>query len=146
MSKIRPLTPADLPGLAAISASQPTAPHLLRGESLFTPGYLQRILLGAEEAGTLVAFVFALPVADEAELESIVVASLHQRQGIARDLLAALIEELRRRGIRQLHLEVRPSNLAALALYRSTGFRQTGSRPDYYSNPAEDALLMTLFI
>jgi ribosomal-protein-alanine N-acetyltransferase len=146
MSRIRNLTPADLTALAAISAGQPTSPHSPGNESLFAPEAPERILLGVEEAGALVAFAIVLPVMDEAELENIVVASARQQQGIAQELLTVLIEELRRRGILRLHLEVRPSNLPAHALYRSVGFRVTGSRPGYYSNPLEDALLMTLTI
>ena len=42
-----------------------------------------------------------------------------------------------------LTLEVRPSNGAAVALYRKHGFQEAGRRRDYYENPQEDALLLT---
>ena len=42
-------------------------------------------------------------------------------------------------------LEVRPSNTAALKLYEGFGFEQVGERKNYYSNPAENAVLLTLF-
>jgi [ribosomal protein S18]-alanine N-acetyltransferase len=45
-------------------------------------------------------------------------------------------------GAKRVYLEVRPSNLAARALYGSLGFAETGVRPRYYGD--EDALLMTL--
>lgn len=41
-------------------------------------------------------------------------------------------------------LEVRASNQPALALYASMGFQRVGLRKRYYSNPEEDAVLMTL--
>jgi ribosomal-protein-alanine N-acetyltransferase len=46
--------------------------------------------------------------------------------------------------VQELFLEVRASNRAALALYLSLGFSQTGRRPRYYIDPVEDALLLTL--
>ena len=42
-----------------------------------------------------------------------------------------------------LTLEVRPSNAAALALYRELGFQPVGRRRDFYTDPTEDALLLT---
>jgi ribosomal-protein-alanine N-acetyltransferase len=45
-------------------------------------------------------------------------------------------------GARSAHLEVRPSNEAALRLYRSAGFEEVLRRPGYYREPAEDALVM----
>jgi ribosomal-protein-alanine N-acetyltransferase len=45
-----------------------------------------------------------------------------------------------------IRLEVRPTNHAALALYRLRGYTEDGRRPRFYANPVEDALLMTLCI
>lgn len=50
----------------------------------------------------------------------------------------------RRASAESVLLEVRASNEPALALYTSMGFRQVGLRKRYYSNPEEDAVLMTL--
>jgi ribosomal-protein-alanine N-acetyltransferase len=41
-------------------------------------------------------------------------------------------------------LEVRPSNLPAISLYRKTGFREVGRRPGYYDDTREDAIIMSL--
>ena len=43
-------------------------------------------------------------------------------------------------------LEVRASNAPALALYEGAGFRRVGVRKNFYTAPAEDAVLMTLFL
>ena len=61
---------------------------------------------------------------------------------MARLLLGELIATCRARGVREVGLEVRASNAAAQALYRTHGFRLTGLRRDYYRRPDEDALLM----
>jgi ribosomal-protein-alanine N-acetyltransferase len=148
MIVLRNLAPEDLPTLAAISASQPTAPswHEREFAALFAPQAPVRILLGAVSEDKLVAFAVALPVVDQAELEGIVVARAYQRQGIARQLLAEVIHRLEQCGVQQLHLELRRSNTAACALYFAAGFTVSGSRPGYYSAPDEDALQMTLEI
>ena len=68
----------------------------------------------------------------------------HRRRSIARRLLAEALAQARTLGAELAWLEVRPSNLAALALYESFGFRQVGRRPRYYDDTHEDALLLTL--
>ena len=61
-----------------------------------------------------------------------------------------LRRELERRGrelgLRFLTLEVRPSNAAALGLYRGMGYREEGRRRDFYTDPREDALLLTKYL
>ena len=67
-----------------------------------------------------------------------------RRQGIARALHQTALEALRPT---LAFLEVRASNHAAQALYRSLGYRDSGRRRDYYPNPdgsREDALVMRL--
>jgi ribosomal-protein-alanine N-acetyltransferase len=64
--------------------------------------------------------------------------------GLARRLLTLSIAEARAREARWLGLEVRPSNAAALALYRGLGFRLTSVRKGYYRDDCEDALVLTL--
>jgi ribosomal-protein-alanine N-acetyltransferase len=91
-----------------------------------------------------VAFAVASLLAPQAELETIAVAQATQRRGIARKLLSALVGELSAAAAVEFLLEVRASNNPALALYRSLGWRKTGLRPRYYSDPEEDAVLMTL--
>ena len=53
-----------------------------------------------------------------------------------------LCDRLRQRGSRCLTLEVRASNAPAICLYEKLGFRQVGRRPNYYSHPKEDGLIL----
>ena len=57
---------------------------------------------------------------------------------------AALREAARARGGEFLSLEVRPSNTGAVALYTGLGFQSVGRRKNFYTQPVEDALLLTL--
>ena len=59
-------------------------------------------------------------------------------------MMESLIEEARDRKITSVFLEVRPSNSAAIALYRKLGFNELGIRKDYYpaKEGREDALML----
>ncbi len=105
---------------------------------------VRRIAFVAQDtpAGEVLGFVIARLTPPEAELESIGVAKALQRRGVGRRLIEALIEELDLAGVEKLYLEVRVSNTAAPAFYRSMGFVETGRRPSYYADPMEDAVLM----
>lgn len=93
----------------------------------------------------MVGYTVFQRILDEAELLNIRVAPAYRRRGVGRHLLAACLAELE--GARYLHLEVRASNRAALALYREAGFVQVGIRRGYYplaTGGREDALLLGL--
>jgi [ribosomal protein S18]-alanine N-acetyltransferase len=119
---------------------------------------VRRIALVARVCGTglpspalkaepeIAGFVIARLVPPEGELESIGVAAEWQRRGIGRRLVRKLGSEMGKAGVETLHLEVRASNGRAIAFYRSLGFAETGSRPRYYADPIEDAVLMELLI
>jgi ribosomal-protein-alanine N-acetyltransferase len=147
--KVRRLVESDLPGVLKIAEGADEAPRWSRQtfvEMLSGEFLSRRIALVAADAasGEALGFAIASLVLPEAELENIAVAQSRQRCGIGCQLLCALLAELRQAGIETLHLEVRVSNAAAIGLYNSLGFSETGRRPRYYSNPVEDAVLMTL--
>lgn len=92
-----------------------------------------------------VAYAVMLLVLDEAHLLNISVCEAAQRQGIATTFLNHLIGQARSCGATQMFLEVRPSNEAALTLYRRQAFQAVGRRKHYYPAPAgerEDAIVM----
>ena len=92
--------------------------------------------------GQVAGYVGSQTVLDEADMMNLAVAPRHRRQGIARQLVEALGDALRAQGVQSLTLEVRASNEAAIQLYRSLGFTQVGRRPNYYTKPREDALIL----
>lgn len=101
------------------------------------------ICLLAEKAGRAVGYLLSYKVADEAEVARIAVVKELQRQGVARALLTELDAVCREGGIRRILLDVRCGNDAARALYESAGFREDGIRQHFYSDPDEDAILMS---
>lgn len=92
--------------------------------------------------GTVVGYVVAWFVADEAELANLAVAPDRRSRGVGSRLLDAAMAEARQAGAIVVHLEVRDSNAAARALYDSRGFQAAGRRRHYYRDPVEDALLL----
>lgn len=87
------------------------------------------------------AFLLAWHVADELELLDVATHPERRRRGLGHALLEALFAEARGARTTRIFLEVRPSNQAARALYRATGFDEVGRRPRYYPD-GEDALLL----
>ena len=146
--RVRRMAAADVDAVMELAAGLPTAPHWPRDAYLAAQdpkASLARIALVAETLegeDPLAGFALASLIPPQAELESIVVATIFQRRGIARRLFEALAGELASAGITEVLLEVRASNEAALSLYRALGFEEAGQRAGYYADPVEDAVLM----
>ena len=98
--------------------------------------------LVAVDDENLAGYVGSQTVMDETDMMNIAVDQRYRRQGIAQMLVEALVEQLKKAESRCLTLEVRISNAPAIALYEKLGFEQVGKRPNYYSNPKEDALIL----
>ncbi len=148
---IRRMTAADVDRVMEIAQKLKDAPQwpaAIYRSMLESERAPRRVALVAEESappsGALLGFAIASVVAPEAELETIAVAAEHQRHGVGAGLFTALAQELSAAQITDLHLEVRCSNLPALAFYHALGFTEAGRRPSYYADPVEDALLLCL--
>ena len=94
----------------------------------------------AEREGKVIACAGAEINSDTAEIESLAVDPEYRRQGVATILLVKLLGAVRKRGATFIILEVRPSNKAAIALYKDFGFQIVEREKDYYSD--EDAWIM----
>lgn len=94
----------------------------------------------AERGGKIIACAGAEINSDTAEIESLAVDAEYRRQGVATVLLVKLLGAVKKRGATFIILEVRPSNKAAIALYKGFGFQIVEREKDYYSD--EDAWIM----
>ncbi len=133
---IVPFAATHVEALAALEAacfSDPWSDEALR-EELGNP--CARFLV-AESDGRAVGYIGCHHVADEGFVANVAVDPRYRRQGIGRQLVAAAIKQ--GDGLYRLTLEVRASNEAAAALYRSLGFVKDGTRPRFYAHPTEDA-------
>jgi len=94
------------------------------------------------DEGDVVAFCICWMLFDELHINTVAVAPSERRRGLAKALLRHVFAEAALRGVRRATLEVRTSNSAALRLYEGLGFQVTSTRPRYYTNPEEDALIL----
>jgi ribosomal-protein-alanine N-acetyltransferase len=104
-----------------------------------------------EEKSDMIGYALMMTVMDEAHLLNLSVAKHRQKQGLGRFLLEHMIKIANRHRAANLFLEVRPSNVSAIALYENMGFCEMAIRRGYYpADPAisktgrEDAILMGL--
>jgi [ribosomal protein S18]-alanine N-acetyltransferase len=80
----------------------------------------------------------------EAEIYNIAIADAEQRQGLGQTLFEAFSTVCREREAVNIWLEVRESNHKALRFYERNGFVRVQTRPSFYENPREHAILMKL--
>jgi ribosomal-protein-alanine N-acetyltransferase len=92
----------------------------------------------------IVGYIVARESAGELHINNVAVRDQYRRKGIGSALLGSIMEVARRLKVQVAFLEVRSGNHAAQALYEKTGFKAIARRPDYYSEPSEDAVVMSL--
>ena len=140
--RVLPLSPAHLPGVATLERL--CFPH--------EPWSEQALLVlcrehgtgfvALSEDGTPLAYIGMTYAADEGSITNVATHPDARRQGLGRAVVSALLAHAPALGLTDIYLEVRVSNEAAIALYRSLGFEEIGRRRNFYRQPTEDALLM----
>lgn len=130
---VRAATAGDVAAIAAIQEASPEA-------SQWDPAsYLDYECSVAASGERVLGFLVVRQIEpDEREILNLAVDPAERRRGVARTLLES---ELRRAKTRWF-LEVRVSNSSAVRLYEGAGFRMTGRRESYYSNPVEPGIVM----
>lgn len=107
-------------------------------------GYAMWVL---EDETGLAGYAAASVQAGEAHLLNLCIDPALQSQGQGRRLLRAMLRIVKGQGAERLFLEVRPSNVHAIALYFDEGFNEIGRRPRYYPDHhgrREDAIVMAM--
>ena len=135
--------PDDLDGVLAIeqaSFNNPTTRDWYERE-LQRPEVCFIYVLRTEEAPVAAFCAFWL-VFDEIHINNVAVLPRYRGRGIGTALMRFVLEEAKRLGATRATLEVRASNAAASRLYERLGFYTAGVRPNYYSSPVEDALIL----
>ena len=78
----------------------------------------------------------------EGRLTNIAITPEFRRKSVAKKLLEHILGVVKKARCKYIFLDVRPTNEAAISLYSSYGFYEAYRRPEYYSDPTEDALVM----
>ena len=103
----------------------------------------QSVCFAAEKAGHILGYLLVYHAADEAEIARIAVQKEARRQGAAGKLMQALEHYCEEHKMEKLLPDVRESNEAARSFYTKNGFVEDGIRQGFYTNPSEDAVLMS---
>jgi [ribosomal protein S18]-alanine N-acetyltransferase len=136
---VRPLSYADLPQVIAIERRAFPTPWSL-AMFVLELSKPSGVCLAAVHEGKLAGYLICSRYADVWHLMNIAVDPSARRRGYARAMLDELLE---RAGAHDAYtLEVRTSNTPAIALYERFGFRSAGTRPRYYHDTGEDAVIM----
>jgi len=148
---IEPATVESLPDILHIEEACFSAPwtrKMLEAELRGNPfaHFLLAKLVPPSDVGSIsiVGYLCFWVVFEEVRLMNLAVIESMRHKGIAKALVLQALEAGLTQAAMCAVLEVRASNHAAHALYRSLGFRDVTTRPMYYTNPIEDALLMEL--
>ena len=143
-AKFRPMRLDDLDEIMAIEPQIYPYPWT-RGNfsDSLNSGYQACVLVEQEK---IIAYALLMMVLDEAHLLNLSVAKSYQKQGLGRILLEHMLQIAKDHQAANMFLEVRQSNLSAIALYENIGFNEMAIRRAYYpaANGREDAVLMGL--
>ncbi len=97
--------------------------------------------LVAVEDGRAVGYMGLQIFSGEGYVTNVAVLPQYRQRGIAK----ALIDKALQNDMCFITLEVRESNTPAIRLYEKAGFKNVGTRPNFYTDPIEDAIIMTKY-
>ena len=100
------------------------------------------IYVARTHASRVAGFCAFWLVFDEIHINNVAVLPHYRGRGMGSAILRHALREAERLGAPRAMLEVRASNSGAIRLYERLGFRITGTRPNYYSSPVEDARIL----
>lgn len=143
---IRRFEPSDAKSLANLEKecfSRPWSEESLLAE-FDKPNSFCFVAIAAQNSN-IIGYIGCYYVLDECYIANLAVSVLARGYGIGRALVKRVLKEAIQRNFAFVTLEVRASNVVAINLYKHLGFEKQGIRRAYYSNPTEDAILMTKF-
>ena len=141
---IKEMTAADVSGVAYLEKICFSTPWTEEGIAEELKNNFSHFLVAFCD-GKMSGYIGVQEICGEAYITNICVLPEMRRKGIADALLKAAGSGAQSRKCEFITLEVRESNAPAIALYEKQGFKQVGKRKGFYSSPAEDALLFTLY-
>lgn len=137
----QPVTVADRGAVIALETGSFANPWTAEAFDTMLGNPVSHVYVARRQDASIVAFCACWVIEGDAHINTVAVDAGVRRQGIGS---ALVVEVLARSEARRATLEVRRSNVAAIALYEKLGFRVAGVRPNYYARPEEDGLILWL--
>jgi [ribosomal protein S18]-alanine N-acetyltransferase len=145
---LRRMEERDLPSVLEIekvSFPNPWRETTFRGEIQHRPISYPLVIVHTT-LNKVIGYIIFWVIGEEVQINNIAVHPDFRRLGIGEQVLRQVIEQVKWGGANFVTLEVRPSNIGALILYKQIGFKMLGVRKNYYTNPPEDAFVLGLHI
>lgn len=141
MIQIREMSLEDIQQVAGIEESIFSIPWSEKSfeESLSSQNTL---FIVAEKEHEILGYLGMYLFLETADISNVAVAKEYRRQHIAKRMMEDILRRAKDRGVRQVTLEVRETNVPAIQLYEGMGFQEAGIRKNYYKEPVENALIM----
>lgn len=144
--RLAAITPQDLDEILAIDRSafkRPWHRKSFLDELAHINAYCYAVRARLTDKSTgIIAYVFLRILLTEMHILRIAVASDFQTRGVATWLLQRCFNLAAQKRADSVFIEVRPTNKSAITLYQKSGFQLLGTRPNYYPETGEDALVM----
>ena len=143
--KIEPMQEKHIPAIAElerVSFSVPWSENGLREELDNENAHF----LAAVSGDKLLGYMGVHEICGEAYITNVAVFPEYRRLGVGEALIDAATQGAENRGCEFITLEVRVSNTPAIELYKKEGYNVVGQRKNFYSNPTEDAYIMTRYL
>lgn len=90
----------------------------------------------------VVGYIILWFLQEQVQISNFAIHPDYRKAGLGQTVLNHVLNKVKHQGAREIFLEVRPSNQAAIALYKKLGFEVLGREENYYRSPEEDALIM----
>lgn len=139
---VEPMTENHISALSEIERdcfSKPWSENALKAELSNETSFF----FVAEKNETVCGYIGSHIVLDECYIANVAVLPDFRKSGVASALIEALLEKATEKDCLFVSLEVRKSNSAAISLYNKFGFSLCGERKNFYSEPTENAYIMT---
>ena len=138
---IRRMIPEDVPQVAKIESASFSMPWSEKSflDSLEREDTVFLVCVEEEQVAGYIGMYISF---DEGEITNVAVDSAYRQKGYGYQLMEAARTEAKHRGVLSIFLEVRVSNVPAIALYKKMGFEKLGIRKNFYEHPIEDAIIM----
>ena len=133
----------DIPALVEIENEAFSTPFKAEDFYLILESDISNVLV-VKLNDTVVGYVSFTIIIDECQIINFATKSEYRRQGIGKKIMEALIKYCKEHNVAKVFLEVRESNLSAIALYEKYGFFKVGVSKGHFSKPRENAVLMNL--
>ena len=134
----------DLPSVCAIeqlSFTNPWQENTFRGEIHNHPISFPHVIVH-KLYKKVIGYILYWHLREEVHINNVAIHPDFRRQGIGEAVLHKVLAQVQSEGAQYVVLEVRPSNVAALTLYKKLGFEFLGARKNYYFMPQEDAVIL----